>query len=201
MPPRPRRSCSTWTTPKTAPTGRRSFSFYNHPYGSHCYLPLFLFEGLSGKLITAVLRPGKRPTGRENAAIVGPVVRRLREAWPDTHIVLRGDAHFANPELMALCEDDARIDFLFGLAGNRALTPKAGPLLAKARDLHAQRGEYARRRGQAEPAATRLYDEVDYRAGSWSRAWRVVLKAEVMGLGDNPRFVVTSLTDPTPEAL
>lgn len=201
MPPRPRRSCSTWTTPKTAPTGRRSFSFYNHPYGSHCYLPLFLFEGLSGKPITAVLRPGKRPTGRENAAIVGPVVRRLREAWPDTHIVLRGDAHFANPELMALCEDDARIDFLFGLAGNRALTPKAGPLLAKARDLHAQRGEYARRRGQAEPAATRLYDEVDYRAGSWSRAWRVVLKAEVMGLGDNPRFVVTSLTDPTPEAL
>lgn len=181
--------------------GQQELSFYNHHYGSHCYLPLFLFEGLSGKLITAVLRPGKRPTGRENAAIIGRVVRRLRQAWPDTHIVLRGDGHFSNPELMALCEGDEALDFIFGLAGNKALTPKAEPLLAKARALHAQHCERARLKGQDEPIATRLYDEVDYQAGSWPKAYRVVLKAEVMGLGDNPRFVVTSLTDPTPEAL
>src|SRR5690606_37647764 len=51
------------------------------------------------------------------------------------------------------------------------------------------------------PAATRLYDDVYYQAGSWAKAYRVVLKAEVMGLGDNPRFVVTSLTEPTAEIL
>jgi len=67
--------------------GQQELAFYNHHYQSHCYLPLFLFEGLSGKLITAVLRPGKRPTGRENAAIVGRVLRLLRRAWPHTHIV------------------------------------------------------------------------------------------------------------------
>jgi hypothetical protein len=43
------------------------------------------------------------------------------------------------------------------------------------------------------PNAVRLFDEFDYRAGSWPRAWRVLLKAEVMALGENPRFVVTSL--------
>jgi hypothetical protein len=181
--------------------GQQELAFYNHHYGSHCYLPLFLFEGLSGKLITAVLRPSRRPTGRENAAIIGRVLRRLRQVWPDTHIVLRGDAHFANPELMALCEHDEHTDFLFGLAGNRALTPKAGPLLARARARHAQRSEQARRLGQVAPSATRLYDEVDYQAGSWPRAYRVVLKAEVMSLGDNPRFVVSSLQAPTPELL
>lgn len=181
--------------------GQQELAFYNHHYGSHCYLPLFLFEGLSGKLITAVLRPGKRPTGKENAAIVGRVRRRLRQAWPDTHIVLRGDGHFSNPELMALCEGDEHTDFLFGLAGNKVLTPKAGPLLAKARALHAQRCDFARHAEQAESSATRLYDEVAYQADSWPKAYRVVLKAEVMGLGDNPRFVVTSLADPTPEAL
>lgn len=181
--------------------GQQELAFYNHHYGSHCYLPLFLFEGLSGKLITAVLRPSRRPTGRENAAIIGRVLRRLRQIWPETHIVLRGDAHFANPELMALCEGDDRTDFLFGLAGNRALTPKAEPLLARARIRHAQRGEQARRLGQVAPSATRLYEEVDYQAGSWPRAYRVVLKAEVMSLGDNPRFVVSSLQAPTPELL
>lgn len=80
--------------------GQQELAFYNAHYGSHCYLPLFIFEGISGKLVTAVLRPGKRPTGRENAATMKRVLRLLRQAWPQTHIVLRGDGHFANPELM-----------------------------------------------------------------------------------------------------
>ena len=149
--------------------GQQELAFYNRHYGSHCYLPLFLFEGLSGKLITAVLRPGKRPTGRENAAIIGRVLRRLRQAWPDTHIVLRGDGHFANPALMALCDGDDQLDFLFGLAGNSALTPKAEPLLARARTLHEQRCENARRLQQTTLAATRLYDNVAYQ-GFWGNS-------------------------------
>jgi hypothetical protein len=189
--------------------GQQELAFYNHYYRSYCYLPLFLFEGLSGKLITAVLRPGKRPTGRENAAIIGRVVRRLQQAWPDTHILLRGDGHFANPELMALCEgkgkgkgkSKSKIDFIFGLTGNKALSPKVAPLMAQARAVHAQRCLTARHCGEAEPTATRLYEDIDYKAGSWSSNWRVVVKAEAMSLGDNPRFVVTSLTDPAPELL
>jgi hypothetical protein len=129
------------------------------------------------------------------------VVQLIRTAWPQTHLVLRGDSHFATPELMAFADADPHLDFLFGLAGNKALTPLASPLLARARALHQTRCANARRFGQAEPGATRLYEEVDYQAGSWPKAYRVVLKAEVMALGDNPRFVVTSLTDPAPELL
>lgn len=58
--------------------GQQELALYNHYYQSHCYLPLFVFEGLSGKLITALLRPGKRPTGAENAAITRRIVRKLR---------------------------------------------------------------------------------------------------------------------------
>ena len=82
--------------------GQQELAFYTPHYGNHCYLPLFIFEGLSGKFVTAVLRPGKRPTGRENAAIVKRVLRLIRQSWPQTRIVLRGDGHFSNPELMAL---------------------------------------------------------------------------------------------------
>lgn len=181
--------------------GQQELAFYNHHYQSYCYLPLFLFEGLSGKLITAVLRPGKRPTGKENAAIIKRVLRLLRQAWPETAIILRGDGHFSNPELMALCETDPHLDFIFGLAGNKVLSPKAKPLLEQARALHQVHCANARRLGNPEPSATRLYDEVAYQAGSWPKAYRVVVKAEVMALGDNPRYVVTSLTDPTPDIL
>jgi hypothetical protein len=38
-------------------------------------------------------------------------------------------------------------------------------------------------------------------AESWPQAFRVILKAEVIALGDNPRFVVTSLDLPTPACL
>jgi len=70
--------------------GQREPLFYNPHYGSHCYLPLFIFEGVSGKLVTAALRPGQRPTGAENAAIVQRVLKRRRAAWPQTHSVPRG---------------------------------------------------------------------------------------------------------------
>ena len=181
--------------------GQQELAFYNHHYGSHCYLPLFIFEGISGKRVTAVLRPGKRPTGKENAAIMKRVLRLIRNAWPKTHIILRGDGHFSNPELMALRDTDPHLDFIFGLAGNKVLSPKAEPLLKQARALHRERCANAQRNKEANPAATRLYEDVEYQARSWPKAYRVVVKAEVMALGDNPRFVVTSLADPTPESL
>lgn len=102
---------------------------------------------------------------------------------------------------MQLALETPHTDFIFGLAGNAALTPLAKPLLAAARQQHTVRCENARRLAQPEPAATRTYHEVDYAAKTWPQPFRVVLKAEVMALGDNPRFVVTSLDLPSPECL
>ncbi len=181
--------------------GQQELVFYNRHYGSHCYLPLFIFEGLSGKLVTAALRPGKRPTGEENAAIVKRVLKRLRAAWPGTRIVLRGDGHFSNPELMQLALDDPHADFIFGVAGNSVLSPKAAPFLEAARQLHETRCALARLNRLAEPDATRTYHDIEYSAKTWPKTFRVVLKAEVMALGENPRFVVTSLDLPDPESL
>ena len=38
----------------------------------------------------ASLRSGKRPKGKENAMIIKRVLKRLRDAWPETRIILRG---------------------------------------------------------------------------------------------------------------
>jgi len=181
--------------------GQQELSFYNHHYRSHCYLPLFLFEGLSGKFITAALRPGKRPTGAENAMIIKRVLKRLRAAWPETHIVLRGDGHFSNPELMQLALDDPHTDFIFGLTGNSVLYTLAAPFIEINRRRHEIRCENARKSNLSAPHSTRTYHEAAYAAGSWPQPFRVILKAEVMDLGDNPRFVVTTLNEPTPECL
>jgi hypothetical protein len=181
--------------------GQQEFSFYNHHYRNHCYLPLFLFEGLSGKFITAALRPGKRPTGEENAMIIKRVLKKLRQKWPETRILLRGDSHFSNPELMQLAVDDPHVDFLFGLTGYAPLQRLAQPHIAQTSKLHETRCHDAKIAQQKIPHSTRTFHDLEYCAKSWPAKFRVVLKAEVMNQGDNPRFVVTTLQDPTPELL
>ena len=168
--------------------GQQPLAFYNHFYQSTCYLPLMIFDGVSGALVAAVLRPGKRPTGAENAMIMRRVLTLIHRHFPDTHILVRGDGHFSGPEMMAMIDAMPNTDFIFGLPGNKKLQVLAEPAKQRACQLWADVQTQ-----DVVPDAVRLFDEFDYAAGSWHKAWRVLLKAEVMALGENPRFVVTSL--------
>jgi hypothetical protein len=179
--------------------GQQEFAFYNHYYKSYCYLPLFIFEGTSHALVTACLRPGTRPTGAENAMILARLLPYLRRHWPQTHILVRGDSHFATPEVIEVIAHRRLTDFVFGLAGNAVLLRQAAPVMQEARGLHRQRTVLAQAHGECSPTSSRVYEEFSYAAVSWSQPWRVIVKAEVMAAGDNPRFVVTSLEAPTPQ--
>jgi len=179
--------------------GQQEFAFYNNYYQNHCYLPLFIFEGTSHALVTACLRPGKRPTGAENALSFVRLLASLRRHWPQTPILVRGDSHFATPEVIEVIAHRRHTDFVFGVAGHAVLLRQAAPVMQEARGLYQQRSALAQVHGTRPPASTRLYEEVFYGAASWSQPWRVIVKAEVMAAGDNPRFVVTSLAAPTPQ--
>ena len=110
---------------------------------------------------------------------------QLRSKWPEVKIVLRGDSGFCREELMAWCEaDENHVDFLFGLARNSRLQKIIGKQMHEARLEHAETGKPAR-----------VFTEFDYQTRkSWARARRVVAKAEYLDKGENPRFVVTSIT-------
>lgn len=187
--------------------GQQELIFYNHHYGHYCYLPLLVFEAESGALVTCVLRPGKRPAGVENAMIMKRVLHALRQHWPHTHILLRGDGHFSNPELMKLISEIGNADFIFGLGGNAVLSAKAEGLMKNARGHLALHQSMAAQGIGPVVSSVRLFGEFDYAAKSWPQAHRVVLKAEVLagsnGLPakDNQRYVVTSLRNPTASAL
>jgi hypothetical protein len=152
-------------------------------------------------LVTAVLRPGTRPPGADKAMILVRLLSSLRHHWPHTHLLVRGDRHVATPEVLDVIASYRWTDFVFGLAGNAVLLRQAAPTLAAVRQLHHQRVALARAHGQVAPASSRLSDEFTDAAQSWAQPWRVVLKAEVMSAGDNPRFVVTSLHAPPPSML
>ena len=67
-------------------------------------MPLHLYEGLAGRLITTILK-AKRFSGMQRLAVLKRLVKRLRHAGPDTLLSFRGDSHFAYPEVMQWIDD------------------------------------------------------------------------------------------------
>jgi hypothetical protein len=166
--------------------GAQQLSLFNGYYDEYCYQPLFIFEGISGKLITSILRPGKRPCGKETCAIIKRVVNRIREVWPKVGIIIRGDSHFATPELYAWC-DKHDVHYVLGLTGNPMLKTQGLSALVAARNDYNASGEKAR-----------TFREIKYQASSWNREHRVIIMAEVSEQGDNIRFTITSLESSQP---
>ena len=175
--------------------GAQQGSLFNAYYGEYCFMPLHLYEGQSGKLITTILRPGVRPSGKEIVMILKRVVAYLRQAWPSVAIFLRGDSHFSAPEVHAFCEAE-QVAFVLGQGRNAVLQRKAAALLAQAQELH--RAAQAENPAGAPDETIRLFTSFAYQADTWEKPQRVVCKVEVSNQGDNLRFVVTSLQSSQP---
>jgi hypothetical protein len=161
--------------------GHQPERFFHGYYDSYCYLPLYIFAG--DQLLCARLRPANQDAAAGSVDEASRIVRQLRERWPEVKIVLRADSGFCREVLMNWCENN-RVDYVFGLQRNQRLRGIIGAQMHQAHLLHQTTGK-----------AARLFAEFDYRTHkSWSRARRVVAKAEHLDKGENPRFVVTSLT-------
>jgi hypothetical protein len=157
---------------------------YHGFYGQHMYFPLLVFDGDTGQLITAVLRPGNVHGSRFAVLVLRRLLKRLRAAWPEVQVEIRADSGFAVPRLYAWCEAHG-LAYTIGLIPNPRLEAIAAPLLAEARAQRAAQGG----------AKVRLVGETAYQAGTWPAERRVIFKAEALAKGPNTRFVVTTRTD------
>ena len=156
----------------------RHFSAY---YGDYCYLPLYVFVG--DVPLWAQLRTSDRDAADGVVAALEKIIPALRQRCRRARIILRGDSGFCREEILAWCEAHG-VFYCLGLAQNSVLIEKLQPALADARA----------RRCLSGAASARAFTEFDYQTRkSWSRARRVIGKAEVMAAGDNPRFLVTNL--------
>jgi hypothetical protein len=116
--------------------GAQQQALCNGDYAADCSLPLPIYAGQSGKLITSSLRPGCRPTGAEIVSILQRVVGAMRRAWPEVLIVLRGDGHFRTPEVHQGCESqEPVIVSILGHSGHAVLKRAAAGRLEPARSL------------------------------------------------------------------
>ncbi|MCP4140272.1 MAG: IS1380 family transposase, partial [Chloroflexi bacterium] len=64
---------------------------YNHYYGEYCFMPLHIYEGLSGKLITTKMKPGKRTKSTDVFAILKKKIRFIRKHRYQTKKITHSD--------------------------------------------------------------------------------------------------------------
>lgn len=160
--------------------GHQQLRLFNAYYDEYGFQPIVVFDG-DGRLVGAVLRPARRPTGKEAAAHIRRLIREIRRHWPTTEILLRADSHYGTPEVMGLC-DTLGLDFVLGLSGNTRLHTHVQPLEASTAERYARKGQKLRR-----------FKTFSYAAGTWSKARRVIARVEVGPLGRDARYIVTNL--------
>ena len=159
--------------------GLQEGRFFHGYYGDWCFLPLYVFCG--EQLLVSYLRPSNIDAAKHAPAILKLLVTRLRAEWPGVKIIFRGDSGFCRHKMLRWCERHG-VDYLVGLAKNSRLLALAG-----------ERMQSAAAQFESTQEKQRLFGWLDYAAGTWDRARRVIAKAEHSAQGANPRFVVTSL--------
>ena len=162
--------------------GNQEGRFFHGYYKEYCYLPLYCFIGDVPVWSQLQCADGDASAGTE--AALEKIVAAVRKRCPNARIILRGDSGFCREAIMKWCEENG-VKYVLGLARNARLAQKLEGAMISARQRQCLTG-----------TAVRVFADFEYRTQkTWSRARRVIGKAEVTLQGDNPRYIVTNLQE------
>ncbi|MDR3388993.1 MAG: IS1380 family transposase [Rudaea sp.] len=175
--------------------GGQQLAFWNAHHDERGFASMHIYHVASGTPVATILRPARTPKGTEVRTVIKHVTKRLRQHWPHTRMVWRGDSHYGRVEAMEWAENDGA-DYIFGLPGNTALDAQVAETADNLRFHHAKSSH----------TKLRTYASFTYQAGSWDRPRKVVARLECSLQPDagettstgmrqevDMRYVVTSL--------
>jgi hypothetical protein len=160
--------------------GQQQLTFFHGYYDQYQYLPRAITCAENDRVLSLCLLYGSAHPALGADEDVEYVVRRLREAWPDVRIRLRGDSGFGVPTMYDACER-LGLDYTLGLRMNPRLKKLSENTLKTAVERFEATGE-----------AQRLFCAFWYRAESWPAMRFVVVKCEANAQGTNRRAVITN---------
>jgi hypothetical protein len=170
--------------------GGQQLRLFNAHHDEYGFQPIVVFDG-EGRPVTAMLRPARRPSGREACAFLRRLVREIRGHWPRVEILIRADSHYCAPEVLDFCRAEG-LDFVLGVASTTTLR----------RHVEALEQSTATRRA-AMPGTDKLRRYMEFYDGarSWSRVERIIARVEASAQGTDTRFIVTNLSGGSARAL
>ena len=153
--------------------GQQQLTFFHGYYRQYQYLPRVITCAENDLVLSVCLLYGIAHPALGAAEDLEYVVRRLREAWPDVRIHIRGDSGFGVPEMYDTCER-LEVDYTLGMGMNPRLKKFSDSLLKTAAQRYEETGQ-----------PQRLFTAFWYRANSWPAQRWIVVKCEAHAQGTN----------------
>ena len=165
--------------------GDQQLALFNGFADDYCFMPFHVYDGITGQLITTVLRPGKTPSGTEIKTVLKRIVNRIRSRFSNTKLIFRADSHHCRTEVLTYL-DEHEIGYIIGLS--KKYLP---------RDICGNIGKRALMLSKLKFKKVRLFHSFKHSVSSWDRQRRVICRAEGNGSEADLRYIVTNLTDKT----
>jgi hypothetical protein len=160
--------------------GDQQLVMFHGYYDQYQYLPIVITCAENDMVLLVGLRHGTCPASLGADNDLRYLVGRLRAAWPDVHIHVRGDSGFGVPLMYDVCQE-LRTSYTLGIGMNSRLRELSDDLLQRAVAAFEETGE-----------PQRLFLADQYQAASWPSPQPIVIKAEAHARGTNRRAVVTN---------
>jgi hypothetical protein len=160
--------------------GDQQLIMFHGYYDQYQYLPIVITCAENDMVLLVGLRHGTCAAALGADDDLRYLVGRLRAAWPDVQIHVRGDSGFGVPLMYDICEE-LRLTYTFGIGLNSRFRELSDDLLRRAVEDFERTGE-----------PQRLFLAAPYQAGTWAADRPIVIKVEAHARGTNRRAVVTN---------
>ena len=171
--------------------GSQEGNSFNTHYSDYGYHPLLAYDGLTGDLLSARLRPGSSYTSKDTTSFLKPLLDEFNQDYPDIPLFLRGDSGFADVIIYEKLESNG-VSYAIRMKEN-------GRLRRAAAFIEDELFEKTRH-NQIDYAVS--YGEFLYKADSWHYPRRIVCKIEkpLNQMNFIYTFIVTNM-EASPEEL
>lgn len=162
--------------------GNQEYGLFHGYYWQVMYYPLLMFDGESGALISAFLRPGTYHASHGADSLLKIILAKLKTVFPQTQFIIRGDCGFGVPKMYDFCETKGKCNYILGISGNSRLQSMVQMEKEEVKKLFESTGE-----------AQKVFKTFFYKAEKWEIHRRIIAKIEHNHHGSNVRFLVTNI--------
>ena len=165
--------------------GNQENRAYNGYYQEYCYLPLHFT--CNDDLLISYLRPSNIDGFKHSWPIIGLLIKRIKQSFPDVNIVIRGDSGFMRHKFLGWLELK-NIDYIVGMARNSRLSKQVED------DIKSVEAIYDKNLNENKESQTiSNYKSFNYKANSWTKERKIISKIEKNYHGQNIRFCITNI--------
>lgn len=172
--------------------GNQEGNDYNQHYSNYGYHPLLAYDGLTGDLLKAELRPGNYYTSRDTTRFLKPLLLEFQNDYPAMDIFLRGDSGFADVMIYEQLESNG-VTYAIRMKESKPLRAMAENLITELNEITKNNlVDYAI-----------VYGEFYYKADSWLYPRRIACKVEKPYGQFNTlyTFIVTNMDCPVKDVI